>query len=57
MIADQKGSLTGEKLGSEKAEKIYYVFVDKYCVKYDIEKHAHNVSSYNNEKLKILRKK
>jgi len=57
MISDQKGPLTGKKLGFEKAEQMYYIFVDKYCIKYDFEKHDNNYSAYVNEKNKILKKK
>ena len=47
MIANKVGPLGGEKIGIEKAEKVYYIYVEDYCIKYDIEKNCHNINEYN----------
>lgn len=57
MISKKENKFSGEKLGMEKAEKLYYIYVDRYCVKYDFEKHDFNYTAYHAEKEKILNRK
>lgn len=57
MISKQKNTITGEKLGMDKATKMYNIYVDKYCVKYDFEKYDFNMSAYYAEKYKIINRK
>ncbi len=57
MISKQKNIITGEKLGMTKAEKMYDIYVDKYCVKYDFDKYDFNISAYDAEKEKIINRK
>jgi hypothetical protein len=52
-IAGMKHPLKNEKVGMERAEKVYYHYTTKYAVKYDIKKYCNNETEYINKIKKI----
>ena len=46
IISKIKNPINNEKLGINKAEKIYKLYVNEYIVEYDMYKHANNISDY-----------
>jgi hypothetical protein len=48
-ISKLKHPLKNEKIGLDRAEKIYYHYSTKYCVEYDIKKYCNNETEYINK--------
>jgi hypothetical protein len=48
-IANMKHPLKNEKVGFERAEKVYYHYLQNYAVKYDIKKYCNNEKEYINK--------
>ena len=46
IISKIKNPINNEKLGINKAEKIYNLYVNEYIVEYDMYKHANNIDDY-----------
>jgi len=47
IISKIKNPINNEKLGINKAEKIYNLYVNEYIVEYDMYKHANNIDDYH----------
>lgn len=52
-IASMKHPLKNEKVGMERAEKVYYHYTKNHAVKYDIKKYCNNEKEYINKINKI----
>ena len=56
IISKIKNPINNEKLGINKAEKIYNLYVNEYIVEYDMYKHANNIDDYQ-KKVKNFKNK
>ncbi len=56
IISKIKNPINNEKLGINKAEKIYNLYVNEYIVEYDMYKHANNIDDYH-KKVKNFKNK
>lgn len=49
IISNIKNPINNEKLGINKAEQIYKLYVNEYMIEYDMYKYANNIDKYQSK--------